>query len=662
MMKTRQQLKPLALAASVTVLALMTVLPLSGCGAGNRLFGGSGGSGTTRKVGTMTFRVTWPKQSRLVPIASNAIRVTVTRNGAVVSSKTVVKPADFSDATPPSTVTFDNLEVGDSASAVPADQVFTYTITATAFPVDPITNPTAVPQASGTVDVGLSTEDPSKTVGLTMASTIKSVVISSPILGTNLGPNRTMTLTATAYDGTNGTGNVVLTTANKWKWSQSAVVGGNLSGEFGNPVDFTGASVDDAVTTTVTVEETESGIKATTDLVTVPVGLGTGPWPRFHGSNQNSGIATDAAPINTTPSVVAGWETASVGAAVEFSSPVVAKNGDVYVGALNGRLYAFASNGSVKWSFQTGGAIQSTPLIGKDGTVYIGSSDGFMYAIQDLGTSGRRAWAYKTAGPVTSSPVIDKGGYLYFASSDTDNRVIGVDALSGTAKKTPAGTPWVFTASAGIQGGLALSSDETSVVLGDVNGNVYSVNTSTATANWTYSTGSVVYSAAPLITTIGGQAAVVVGTTEGKLHAISLTSGTSVWADAVDLEGQIYSSAAVSPDGTTIYVATFDNTSGLDRSRVLAINAADGTHKWNTAAMPSFNPGFTSSPVVSFDGSKLYIGCYDGKLYGVNTTDGSVAWAYAPTAPGEYFDSSPAIGADGTLYIGGVSGTFYAVK
>jgi outer membrane protein assembly factor BamB len=193
----------------------------------------------------------------------------------------------------------------------------------------------------------------------------------------------------------------------------------------------------------------------------------------------------------------------------------------------------------VKWSYQTGGAIQATPLIGKDGTVYIGSSDGYMYAIQDLGTSGRRAWAYKTAGPVTSSPVIDKAGYLYFASSDTDNRVIGVDALSGTAKKTAAGTPWVFTASAGIQAGLALSADESSVVLGDVNGNVYAVNTSTATSNWTYSTGSVVYSAAPLIATIGGQAAVVVGTTEGKLHAISLAAGTSVWADAVDLEGQI---------------------------------------------------------------------------------------------------------------------------
>jgi len=512
------------------------------------------------------------------------------------------------------------------------------------------------------VDVGLSTEDPSKTVGLTMASTIKSVVISSPILGTNLGPNRTMTLTATAYDGANGTGNVVLTTANKWKWSQNSTVGGSLSGEFGNPVDFTGASVDDAVTTKVTVEETESGITSSTDLVTVPVGLGTGPWPRFHGTNQNTGVAPDAAPITATPSVVSGWQSANVGASVEFSSPVIAKNGDVYVGALNGRLYAFAANGTVKWSYQTGGAIQATPLIGKDGTVYIGSSDGYMYAIQDLGTSGRRAWAYKTAGPVTSSPVIDKAGYLYFASSDTDNRVIGVDALSGTAKKTAAGAPWVFTASGGIQGGLALSADESAVVVGDVNGNVYSVNTSTGVSNWTYATGSVVYSAAPLITSIGGQPAVIVGTTEGKLHAVSLASGTSVWSDAVDLEGQIYSTAAISPDGTTIYVATFDNTSGLDRSRVLALNAADGTHKWNTATLPSFNPGFTSSPAVSFDGSKLYIGCYDGKLYGVNTADGSVAWSFAPTAAGEYFDSSPAIGADGTLYIGGVSGTFYAVK
>lgn len=660
-MKTRQQLSPLTLVVSCSILALIAVMPLSGCGAGNRLFGGAT-SGPSRKIGTMTFKVTWPKPTRLIPLAANAVQLTVMRNGVLVTSKTVLKPENFTDTMGPSMVSFDNLEVGESDASIAADREFTYTVTATAYPSDPIVDPTVTAQATGTVDIPLSTDNPTQTVSLVMATTIKSVVISSPILGTNLGPDRTMTLTATAYDGLNGSGSVVLTTPGKWQWSQSSTLGGRLSGEFGNPVDFTGGSVTDATTTTVTVVETESNVTSTTDLVTVPVGLGTGPWPRFHGTNQNSGSAPSAPAITVEPSIVAGWQDAALEAGVEFSSPVVATNGDVYVGALNGKLYAFSSTGTLKWKFQTGGAIQATPLIGRDGTVYIGSADNFMYALQDSGTSARKLWAYKATGPVFSSPVIDKSGFLYFAASDPDTRVICVDALSGTAKRITPTTPWIFTASGGVQGGLALSEDESTVVFGDVYGMVFAVDTATATQRWAYTTNSVVYSTAPLLAVVAGQGVVFIGTTEGKMHAIKLATGESFWADSVDLEGQIYSSAALSPDGTKVYVATFDNTSGLDRSRVLALNVADGTYAWDATTLPSFNPGFTSSPAVSADGSTLYIGCNDGKVYGINTTSGALAWTFNPGKANEFFDSSPAIGADGTLYIGGGSGSFYAVK
>ena len=71
-----------------------------------------------------------------------------------------------------------------------------------------------------------------------------------------------------------------------------------------------------------------------------------------------------------------------------------------------------------------------------------------------------------------------------------------------------------------------------------------------------------------------------------------------------------------------------------------------------------------SSPVLSADGSRAYVGCYDGSLYGLDASNGTVAWTFStPAGTGvEYNDSSFAVGADGTLYIGGVTGNVYAIR
>ncbi|MFY7954059.1 MAG: PQQ-binding-like beta-propeller repeat protein, partial [Armatimonadaceae bacterium] len=65
---------------------------------------------------------------------------------------------------------------------------------------------------------------------------------------------------------------------------------------------------------------------------------------------------------------------------------------------------------------------------------------------------------------------------------------------------------------------------------------------------------------------------------------------------------------------------------------------------------------------LSSDGTMLYIGCDDGKIYGVSTADGAKSWAFDSGDTGEYFESTPAVGADGTIYIGGASGRVYAIK
>ena len=64
-----------------------------------------------------------------------------------------------------------------------------------------------------------------------------------------------------------------------------------------------------------------------------------------------------------------------------------------------------------------------------------------------------------------------------------------------------------------------------------------------------------------------------------------------------------------------------------------------------------------SSPAIGADGT-IYVGSYDKNLYAINP-DGSQKWFF--TTGGEVV-SSPAIGADGTIYIGSYDHQLYAIN
>src|SRR5208282_3352544 len=85
----------------------------------------------------------------------------------------------------------------------------------------------------------------------------------------------------------------------------------------------------------------------------------------------------------------------------------------------------------------------------------------------------------------------------------------------------------------------------------------------------------------------------------------------------------------------------------------------DGTQKW------AFAPGsfgfVESSPAIGADGT-IYVGSLDGNLYAL--TDGGQGtvtqkWKFATSGD---VDSSPAIGADGTIYVGSLYYNLYAVN
>lgn len=110
--------------------------------------------------------------------------------------------------------------------------------------------------------------------------------------------------------------------------------------------------------------------------------------------------------------------------------------------------------------------------------------------------------------------------------------------------------------------------------------------------------------------------------------------------------GPIGGSAALSADGSTLYV-------GSEDGYLYALDASNGSLRWR---MPTGRE-ILASPVVGPDGS-IYIGSLDGKFYAFNP-DGSQKWA--PKQTGGAIYGSAAIGRDGTLYFGSHDQSVYAI-
>ena len=79
-----------------------------------------------------------------------------------------------------------------------------------------------------------------------------------------------------------------------------------------------------------------------------------------------------------------------------------------------------------------------------------------------------------------------------------------------------------------------------------------------------------------------------------------------------------------------------------------------GTTKWSYAT----SNAILSSPAIGADGT-IYVGSTDNSLYAINP-DGTEKWSYATGNP--ILFSSPAIGADGTIYVGSYDHSLYAIN
>jgi outer membrane protein assembly factor BamB len=199
---------------------------------------------------------------------------------------------------------------------------------------------------------------------------------------------------------------------------------------------------------------------------------------------------------------------------------------------------------------------------------------------------------------------------------------------------------WTFRTGDWVDSSPALGVDGT-IYFGSYDKNVYAVNPD-GTEKWRFATGGRIFSSPA----IGADGTVYVGSGDQRLYAIG-RDGVKKWDYLTD--GDIQASPSVGADGT-VYFASDVTFHAL---------RPDGTGpRWRIR----LNSTSASSAAIRGDGA-IILGADDGVVRAINPADGSVRWTFdTRTGLGNLIESSPVVGADGSIYIGSFDGNLYKLN
>jgi outer membrane protein assembly factor BamB len=302
-----------------------------------------------------------------------------------------------------------------------------------------------------------------------------------------------------------------------------------------------------------------------------------------------------------------------------------------------------AGESNENWSFgPTGADINSTPAVGADGTIYVGSNDGNVHAINPDGTAKGGLWPFATGGAVISSPAVGADGTIYVGSNDRYVYAINPDA-------TKRGE---YLTGGAVRSSPAIGSDGT-VYIGSDDWKVYAF-TPTLTIKWEYQTnqpGGAISLGRPAI---GPTGTIYVAAADANIYALDpddrlagLPFPTSnEWT--YNLVNNSDYAPGVDSNSGTIY-------SDASAFELVAINP-DGSEKWRSF----LNADIDSTPAVAADGT-IYVGSDqpENSLFALEPVNGNVIWKFVT---GNEVDTSPAIDSEGTIYIVSNDDNLYAVN
>jgi outer membrane protein assembly factor BamB len=347
-----------------------------------------------------------------------------------------------------------------------------------------------------------------------------------------------------------------------------------------------------------------------------------------------------------------------------WSGPAVsADGGTIFVGSNDYNLYALsATTGEQKWDFKTGMAVESSPAVGEDGTVYVPSWDGYVYAVE--GATGELVWKFATdyAGhqgddtsptSIGSKPQLGPDGTVYVTTPVAENET--VYALNGTTGAL------LWTTFAGqATSSPTLSADGATLFLGNNEGRFFALDSATGKIKWTKlvkGNGMKQWG----VPAIGADGTVYAPNCNGNLYSLDGATGHENWFLTPRDGGCMRSKPSIANDGT-IFIGT--------EVGVTAVEAGDqASIKWNSAIGTFQYAGLT----LGADGATLYAAtAYDqtgsGSVHALDIQNGEVKWTFNPPECSAdqslrcYFtESTPAVGADGTIFVGSDDTYVYAL-
>jgi len=367
---------------------------------------------------------------------------------------------------------------------------------------------------------------------------------------------------------------------------------------------------------------------------------GRAGWLTLRGTPQRTGRADVRGPRRASLK----WAFSTAGR-ISADAAVTADGRTIYAASHDGNLYAIGAEGQRRWAYDAGDKIWSSPAIGADGTVYFGSDADRLYAVDP---SGRERWQLSTAVPLvkgdnaeggrrdvdTSPAVLDDGTVVVAchtdviaARPDTGALAWSFDAGMGAAKvfSSPAlgrdGTIYV-----GTQGDRFIAIDRHGKLL------------------WSFDTGGD-NDATPAV---ADDDTVIFGSDDGHVRAMA-PGGAIRWLTSFGRP--IRAPVAIGGDGTVV-VATYGEAPFL-----AALDGATGVEQWrfNTAPGEGAFYGIQSGALVDAEGY-VYFGGRDHFVYCLSPK-GELVWKFET---GDQVDTGPAIGPDGTLYVGSDDGKLYA--
>jgi len=301
------------------------------------------------------------------------------------------------------------------------------------------------------------------------------------------------------------------------------------------------------------------------------------------------------------------------------------------------------------WLYEEIGAdryIWGAPALDADGTVYIGGDS--LYALD--GATGRKEWEIHVSNISPWPPIVGFDKTVYVSEY---NYFCAIDGKTGNVR-------WRFKAADvpagafhGFQGSAALSADGT-IYTTSLEGFLYALDSATGKEKWRFDTNGQCYGSP----TIGADGTVYFPGHEG-LYAVNGKSGKRKWCIP---NCNMFGTPALGPDGT-IYARTFTSL-GDGKHQKVSVSALDsrtGETKWEF----QMGKGDAAAPAVGADGT-VYIGFEEsweapapGKVYAIDGKTGQQKWVF-PTNDGVYL--APAIDSSGTVYVGTKGGIMFALE